>query len=194
MSPGAAGRVGSLGSKLPDPAWVNRNYRQQAGNRLQLSRPPCVHWTGWLPMPSLLKNSSGTGVCQQIARVGRAAWPTADLWLCPFLKLWDPVSGLSLCASLLYQAKCLFLALGLSSHTLPFKEPSAGSVASTHSNSLLIQRLQKKQITGASVLAISASIVSGLALFSIHPRVYPYYHQATIMKKIPLSPKCSVTV
>lgn len=114
-----------------------------------------THWAGWLPMPSSLKNSSGTGVFQQIARVGRAAWPRADPRLCPCSSGssgTQSVACLSLCASLLHQAKGLFLALGLSSHTLPFKEWSAGSAASTHSNSLLIQRLQKKKITGASLL------------------------------------------
>lgn len=58
----------------------------------------------------------------------------------------------SLCQPFIPGKKVFFLALGLSSHILPFKEWSAGSVASTHSNSLLIQRLQKKKITGASLL------------------------------------------
>lgn len=119
----------------------------------------CIHTVlaGFQCPAHSLNNSSGTGVLQQISRVSRAAWPRADPRLCPpscssRSSGTQSVACLSLCASLLHQGKGLFLARGLSSHTLPFKEWSAGSAAGTHSNSLLIQRLQKKKITGVSLL------------------------------------------
>lgn len=147
--------MGSLGSELPDPAWLNPNYRQQAGNGLQPSQPPCVCTLGWLASNTQLTqkqfwNWSVPTDCQgQQSCLAQSRPTVTPLFL---KKLRDPVGGLSLCASFLYQAKGLFLALDLSSHILPFKERSVGSVASTHSNSLLIQRLQKKKITGTSLL------------------------------------------
>lgn len=102
-------------------------------------------------MPGSLKESSGTGVFQQIARVSEAAWPRADPRLCPCsssnwgtqLVVSDSLSGL------LYQA------LGLSSHILAASLLRSGALARQLAlmvTSLLIQRIQKKKITGAPLL------------------------------------------
>lgn len=62
---------GELNPGLPDPAWLNRNYRQQAGTGQD--RPwliyTIVRWAGHFPTPSSLKESSGAEVSQQVTGV-----------------------------------------------------------------------------------------------------------------------------
>lgn len=139
---------------------MNRNYRQQAGNRLQWSQPPCVYTLCWLASNAQLTHSTTVlELACSNRSPGSAELPGPEQthgYAPPSCSSrssgTQSVACLSLCASLLHQGKGLFLARGLSSHTLPFKEWSAGSAAGTHSNSLLIQRLQKKKITGVSLL------------------------------------------
>lgn len=77
---------GELNPGLADPAWLNRNYRQQAGTGQD--RPQLIHtavrWAGHLPTPSSLKESSGAEASQQIMGVRGATClpgPTATFLL-----------------------------------------------------------------------------------------------------------------
>lgn len=140
-----------------------------------MPQPRRVRWVGCLPMPGSLKESSGTGVFQKIARVSEAAWPRADPRLCPCSSSnWGP--------SWWPQTLCWPFIPGTGSvlphpRCLPFKERGelALQLALTVT-SLLIQRIQKK-ITGAPLLLPLHCL--GACLFSTHSlRVYPYDHQA----------------
>lgn len=173
--------------EVPGPAWLNRKYWQQAG--MGYNCPSHVVYAGLagfqgpahskkvlelecsnrspgsvkLPGP---EQTHGYAPVPQATR-GPSWWPQTLCW--PFI----PGTG-----SVLPHPRCL-----------PFKERSAGSAASTHSNFPADSKNPKEE-NHRSALAISAFIVfaflnpslQGLSLLS-----------PSNTMKIPLSPKCLVT-
>lgn len=153
-----------MGSELPDPAWLNRNYRQQAGWKQATTVPATMCTPGWLASNTTLTQNKFWNRSVPTDRQGQQSClaqsrPTAM-----------SVSQAALCQPFIPGKRSFRSTGSVLPHppSLPFKEWSVGSAASTHSNSLLIQRLQKKKITGASLL-FPPSLSSGLHFSHFFP-------------------------